>query len=219
MCEATAVEGTWARRLEHRDPRPAFCSTFTFSQWLSSCPRWRIYNSCSGWTAQNPLKKDALEVGSSCKSRPPKTRCRPNNTLILSYSSDLLRHNVSFSFFVTYRTPSFALPTMPAQRLLRPARYALRTLPSASAVSSRACICRRSQQLPVISLFSTSSSSYSSSGSSSHDGVNQSGPIDPQPASELQLGELPGGTFRIEPLRRVGEDVVTTRARLLCRFS
>lgn len=98
---------------------------------------------------------------------------------------------------------------MTAQRLLRPARHVLRTLPFAS---PRACACRI-QQLPTSSSFSTSSSSSASS--SNNDDVNRSGPIDPQPASELQLGELPGGTFRIEPLRRVGEDVVTTRARLL----
>ncbi|CAK7201171.1 Succinate dehydrogenase assembly factor 2 mitochondrial [Sporothrix eucalyptigena] len=98
---------------------------------------------------------------------------------------------------------------MNTQRLLRPARHAVRTLPSASASApARVCICR-SPQLPIIS-----TSSYSSS-SNNDDGVNQSGPFDPIPAGELQLGELPGGTFRIEPLRRVGEDVVTTRARLL----
>jgi succinate dehydrogenase flavin-adding protein (antitoxin of CptAB toxin-antitoxin module) len=96
---------------------------------------------------------------------------------------------------------------MTAQRLLRPARHALRTLPF---VTPRACACRI-QQLPTSSSFSTSTSKHASS----NDDVNRSGPIDPQPASELQLGELPGGTFRIEPLRRVGEDVATTRARLL----
>lgn len=33
---------------------------------------------------------------------------------------------------------------------------------------------------------------------------------------ELGVGELQGATFRIEPLRRVGEDASTMRARLLC---
>lgn len=40
----------------------------------------------------------------------------------------------------------------------------------------------------------------------------------PAPASqprELGVGELPGGRFRIEPLRRTGEDEATKRARLL----
>ncbi|KAM0461081.1 hypothetical protein ACHAPV_004395 [Trichoderma viride] len=32
---------------------------------------------------------------------------------------------------------------------------------------------------------------------------------------ELQVGELQGATFRVEPLRRVGEDDATKRARLL----
>lgn len=96
---------------------------------------------------------------------------------------------------------------MTAQRLLRPARQALRTLPFAA---PRTCVCRI-QQLPTSSPFSTSSTRFASH----NDDVNRSGPIDPQPSSELQLGELPGGTFRIEPLRRVGEDVATTRARLL----
>lgn len=36
--------------------------------------------------------------------------------------------------------------------------------------------------------------------------------------AEMQVGELEGGSFRIEPLRRRGEDVGTMRARLLCMF-
>lgn len=36
---------------------------------------------------------------------------------------------------------------------------------------------------------------------------------------ELQVGELQGATFRVEPLRRVGEDDATKRARLLCMFT
>ena len=33
---------------------------------------------------------------------------------------------------------------------------------------------------------------------------------------ELALGELQGAKFKIEPLRRVGEDDATKRARLIC---
>lgn len=33
---------------------------------------------------------------------------------------------------------------------------------------------------------------------------------------ELGVGEMEGITFKVEPLKRVGEDVTTTRARLLC---
>lgn len=36
--------------------------------------------------------------------------------------------------------------------------------------------------------------------------------------AELDVGEIQGGTFKVEPLRRVGEDVATTRARLLCSY-
>lgn len=35
-------------------------------------------------------------------------------------------------------------------------------------------------------------------------------------ARDLEVGELQGAKFKIEPLRRTGEDVATTRARLLC---
>src|ERR1700753_1963694 len=35
---------------------------------------------------------------------------------------------------------------------------------------------------------------------------------------ELNVGEIEGGTFRVEPLRRMGEDAVTKRARLLCKL-
>jgi hypothetical protein len=34
--------------------------------------------------------------------------------------------------------------------------------------------------------------------------------------AELNVGELEGASFRVEPLRRTGEDVSTMRARLLC---
>lgn len=43
-----------------------------------------------------------------------------------------------------------------------------------------------------------------------------SGPFDPVAQQELQVGELEGAKFRIEPLRRVGEDPETMRARLTC---
>jgi hypothetical protein len=33
---------------------------------------------------------------------------------------------------------------------------------------------------------------------------------------EMGVGEMEGGKFKIEPLRRTGEDANTTRARLLC---
>jgi hypothetical protein len=36
------------------------------------------------------------------------------------------------------------------------------------------------------------------------------------PSSDLGVGEMEGASFRIEPLRRVGEDISTMRARLLC---
>lgn len=34
--------------------------------------------------------------------------------------------------------------------------------------------------------------------------------------AELDVGEIEGGTFKVEPIRRSGEDAATTRARLLC---
>jgi hypothetical protein len=36
--------------------------------------------------------------------------------------------------------------------------------------------------------------------------------------AELNVGELEGASFRVEPLRRTGEDASTMRARLLCLF-
>jgi hypothetical protein len=41
-----------------------------------------------------------------------------------------------------------------------------------------------------------------------------------RPASnrDLEVGEIQGASFKIEPLRRVGEDPATMRARLLCAF-
>ncbi|KAH8785299.1 Flavinator of succinate dehydrogenase-domain-containing protein [Diaporthe sp. PMI_573] len=43
---------------------------------------------------------------------------------------------------------------------------------------------------------------------------NNSGPFDPVPGHEMAVGELEGAKFRIEPLRRTGEDAETMRARL-----
>lgn len=34
--------------------------------------------------------------------------------------------------------------------------------------------------------------------------------------ADLNVGEIEGGSFRVEPLRRTGEDANTMRARLLC---
>ncbi|OAA68661.1 tpr repeat protein [Niveomyces insectorum RCEF 264] len=113
---------------------------------------------------------------------------------------------------------------MAVQRLARAARRTLRTLPAASA-------CARQPRPNTVAFFSSPPACSSSSAhKGNHNASNNtntpprgdhaaaaahSGPIDPLSPGELQLGELPGGTFRIEPLRRTGEDVVTTRARLL----
>lgn len=43
---------------------------------------------------------------------------------------------------------------------------------------------------------------------------NNSGPFDPVPGHEMAVGELEGAKFKIEPLRRTGEDAETMRARL-----
>lgn len=37
------------------------------------------------------------------------------------------------------------------------------------------------------------------------------------PNAELEVGEIEGGSFKVEPLRRTGEDINTMRARLLCK--
>jgi hypothetical protein len=36
--------------------------------------------------------------------------------------------------------------------------------------------------------------------------------------TDLKVGEIEGGAFRVEPLRRSGEDANTMRARLLCKW-
>ncbi|KAL1875377.1 Succinate dehydrogenase assembly factor 2 mitochondrial [Diaporthe australafricana] len=43
---------------------------------------------------------------------------------------------------------------------------------------------------------------------------HNSGPFDPVAGHEMGVGELEGAKFRIEPLRRTGEDAETMRARL-----
>lgn len=48
-------------------------------------------------------------------------------------------------------------------------------------------------------------------------GGTQKGGPDGGVNAELGVGEIEGGTFRVEPLRRTGEDVTTMRARLLCK--
>lgn len=47
-------------------------------------------------------------------------------------------------------------------------------------------------------------------------GGQQSGDPDKVSPSELGVGEMEGASFKVEPLRRTGEDAVTMRARLLC---
>ncbi|EGP92615.1 unnamed protein product [Zymoseptoria tritici ST99CH_3D7] len=46
-------------------------------------------------------------------------------------------------------------------------------------------------------------------------GGTQSGSPKSGPNADLDVGEIEGGTFKVEPIRRTGEDVNTTRARLL----
>ena len=47
-------------------------------------------------------------------------------------------------------------------------------------------------------------------------GGTQSGKPDKVSFSELGVGEMEGAEFKVEPLRRTGEDSATMRARLLC---
>jgi hypothetical protein len=49
-------------------------------------------------------------------------------------------------------------------------------------------------------------------------GGTQSREPESTPNEELGVGEMEGARFKIEPLRRVGEDVNTMRARLLCPY-
>lgn len=47
-------------------------------------------------------------------------------------------------------------------------------------------------------------------------GGSQKGAPESGVNADLAVGEIEGGSFRVEPLRRTGEDANTTRARLLC---
>jgi hypothetical protein len=47
-------------------------------------------------------------------------------------------------------------------------------------------------------------------------GGTQKGAPGSGPNAELGVGEMQGAKFKVEPLRRTGEDANTTRARLLC---
>lgn len=49
-------------------------------------------------------------------------------------------------------------------------------------------------------------------------GNTQKGGPENGPNEELGVGEMEGGQFKVEPLRRTGEDGNTMRARLLCPF-
>ena len=49
-------------------------------------------------------------------------------------------------------------------------------------------------------------------------GGTQKGGPDAGPNVELDVGEIEGAKFKVEPLRRTGEDGNTMRARLLCLF-
>jgi len=62
-----------------------------------------------------------------------------------------------------------------------------------------------------------SSKDQSTKGQSSQPS-NSGGAIDPKTEGELGVGEIDGGQFKVEPLKRTGEDANTMRARLLCPF-
>lgn len=47
-------------------------------------------------------------------------------------------------------------------------------------------------------------------------GGTQSGEPEGGPNAEMGVGEMEGAKFKVEPLRRTGEDANTMRARLLC---
>lgn len=50
-------------------------------------------------------------------------------------------------------------------------------------------------------------------------GGTQKGAPDSGVNAGLDVGEIEGGTFKVEPIRRTGEDINTMRARLVCTFS
>jgi hypothetical protein len=47
-------------------------------------------------------------------------------------------------------------------------------------------------------------------------GGTQKGAPESGANAELDVGEIEGGTFKVEPIRRTGEDAATMRARLTC---
>ena len=49
--------------------------------------------------------------------------------------------------------------------------------------------------------------------------VSNAPPRDPPAQVDIGVGELEGAKFKIEPMRRVGEDDKTMRARLVCMCS
>ncbi len=49
-------------------------------------------------------------------------------------------------------------------------------------------------------------------------GGSQKGGPEDGPNAELDVGEMEGAEFKVEPIRRTGEDGNTMRARLLCPF-
>ncbi|KAI0170624.1 TPR repeat protein [Pestalotiopsis sp. NC0098] len=64
-------------------------------------------------------------------------------------------------------------------------------------------------------LAATSSRPFSACASMAARVSNAPPPIDPPSGGEMGVGELEGAKFKIEPLRRVGEDDSTMRARLV----
>lgn len=50
-------------------------------------------------------------------------------------------------------------------------------------------------------------------------GTQPGDPDKVSPQSEYGVGEMEGAKFRIEPIRRTGEDASTMRARLLCSYT
>lgn len=50
-------------------------------------------------------------------------------------------------------------------------------------------------------------------------GGTQKGAPDSGVNAGLEVGEIEGGSFKVEPLRRTGEDINTMRARLVCKLA
>jgi hypothetical protein len=90
-----------------------------------------------------------------------------------------------------------------------------------AAASIRAALLRRATRAVVAAPVSPASAAlFSTSAVTRANDFKQPPPIHhPQAQGELAVGELEGAKFRVEPLRRVGEDDKTMRARLVCTFS